>query len=372
MSTAHLATPDGRTRARGLGIPFGGDPGPFNAITDVFGVEVGYCTLIEGEGPTMVGQGPVRTGVTAILPRGRDGIARPVMAGCFSLNGNGELTGTLWIDEAGRCEGPVTLTNTHACGIARDATIRWLCRHLPAGTHGFGLPVAGETWDGELNDIFGFHVREQHVFEALDAARGGALELGSVGGGTGMIAYDFKGGSGSASRRVRAAGGEWTVGAFVQANFGSRHELVIAGVPVGRHLPGGEVRAAPGGSVIGIIGTDAPLLPHQLKRLARRAGLGIARSGSVSHHGSGDIFLAFSTANRDAVLPTGVLLHAEFLPDERLDPLFTGVVQAVDEAVVDAMVANKPMTGRDGVRVPALPHDKLVMLLAEHGALRHA
>ncbi len=343
-----------------------GEPGTFNAITDVAGVEVGYCTLIAGEGALVRGRGPVRTGVTAILPRGHAGIACPVMAGCFSLNGNGELTGMHWVEESGQCEGPITLTNTHSCGIARDATIGWLVEHLPGGVQGWGLPVAGETYDGELNDINGFHVREEHVHAAIDAARGGAIELGSVGGGTGMICYDFKGGCGSASRRVNIAGGNFTVGAFVQANFGAREELVIAGVPVGRHLPGGEVRTRPAGSVIGIIATDAPLLPHQLKRLARRAGLGIGRSGSISHNGSGDIFLAFSSANRAALEGAECPRQAGFVPNDRLDPLFAAVVESVDEAVIDSMIANAPMTGRDGQQVRALPHDALLELLERY------
>ena len=368
MQPAHRATPAGRLRARGIGVPLRGTPGPCNDITDVAGVEVGYCTLVSGHGALEVGRGPVRTGVTAILPRGHADILRPVMAGCFSLNGNGELTGTIWVEESGQCEGPITITNTHSCGVARDATIRWLVNRHPQGVRGWGLPVAGETFDGELNDINGFHVRESHVFEAIDSARSGPIEQGSVGGGTGMIAYDFKGGSGSASRRLLVAGSQCTVGAFVQANFGSRDELVVAGVPVGRHIHGGEVRLRPGGSVIGIVATDLPLLPHQLKRLARRVALGIGRSGSVSHHGSGDIFLAFSTANAAALLPAATAaagrVQADFVQNEFLDPVFAAVVEAVDEAVVDAMVANETMTGRDGLVVQALPHDRLLDLLA--------
>ena len=287
MTNPHHATPSGKIRARGLGVPFDGAPGVNNAITDVGDIAVGYSTIIRGDGPLVVGQGPVRTGVTAILPRGLAGAATPVFAGTFSLNGNGELTGTIWIEESGGCEGPITITNTHSCGVARDATIRWEVDRLGATAQSFGLPVAGETYDGDLNDINGFHVTVEHVLEAIDSAAGGPIEQGSVGGGTGMIAYDFKGGSGSASRVVEVGGEQYTVGAFVQANFGIRRELMVAGAPVGRHVTGNEIRSTPGGSIIAIAATDAPLLPHQCKRLARRIGLGVGRSGSVSHNGSG-------------------------------------------------------------------------------------
>jgi L-aminopeptidase/D-esterase-like protein len=285
MTDPLLATPAGRARARSIPVPFDGTPGPLNAITDVPGLEVGYCTVVRGEGPLVVGRGPVRTGVTAILPRGRAGLATPVFAGSHALNGNGELTGTLWIEESGQCEGPITITNTHACGLARDATVRWLLARCPEAMGDWGLPAAGETYDGDLNDINGFHVTAEHVFEALDGARGGPLELGSVGGGTGMVCYDFKGGSGSASRRVEVEGESYLLGVFVQANFGRRRDLLVAGVPVGRHLPGGELRGKPAGSIIAVIATNAPLLPHQLKRLARRVALGIARSGAIAHNG---------------------------------------------------------------------------------------
>lgn len=366
MSDHHQHTPAGKRRARGLGIALEGVPGPCNAITDVAGVEIGYCTLVRGDGPLVVGRGPVRTGVTAILPRGHAGVLTPVMAGSFSLNGNGELTGTAWVEESGHCEGPLTITNTHSCGVARDATISWLVRNHPEGMKGWGLPVAGETYDGELNDINGFHVHEAHVHAAIDAAAGGPVELGSVGGGTGMIAYDFKGGSGSASRLVDTAGARYALGVFVQANFGARHELVVAGVPVGRHIPGDEVRFRPAGSVIAVVATDAPLLPHQLKRLARRVGMGLARTGSVAHNGSGDIFLAFSTANAAALVHGHTLSQAQFLGNDHMDPLFTAVVQAVEEAVLDAMVANETMVGRDGTRAIALPHDRLLELMRRH------
>lgn len=371
-SNPQQTTPSGRCRARALGIPLDGRPGPNNAITDVAGVEVGYATIIRGEGPLVVGQGPVRTGVTAILPRGQAGLAVPVFAGSFSLNGNGELTGTIWIEESGQCEGPITITNTHSCGIARDATLQWLVQKHPALVPQWGLPVAGETYDGELNDINGFHVTAEHVFEALDGAASGPIELGSIGGGTGMICYEFKAGSGSASRLVETDPGSFTVGVFVQANFGRRSELIVAGIPVGRELTGGEVRSksgdtGPGGSVIAIVATDAPLLPHQLKRLARRVGLGLARSGAVAHNGSGDIFLAFSTAN--GLAGESALKQASYLTNEAMDPLFAAVVEAVDEAVLDSMIANETMVGRDGIEVPALPHDRLCAILERHGRL---
>jgi L-aminopeptidase/D-esterase-like protein len=380
MTDPHHATPSGKPRARALGVPFDGAPGELNAITDVAGVEVGYATIVRGEGPLVVGEGPVRTGVTAILPRGKAGLAMPVFAGCHSLNGNGEMTGFIWIEEAGRLDGPVTITNTHSCGLARDASLRWMVeRGTPDMSEAWGLPVAAETYDGFLNDINGFHVREVHVFEALDSAAGGPIEEGSVGGGTGMICYGFKGGSGTASRRVEAAGGRFTLGAFVQANFGAPEQLTIAGVPVGRRLKDAPAGVGDAGSVIGILATDAPLLPHQLRRLARRCGLGIARSGSIAAHGSGDIFLTFSTANAEALGQGNGkrgdggqgdgLGRADFVPDAALTPLFEAAVRAIDEAVVNALVANEAMTGRDGHSVRALPHDAVRALLAEHKRL---
>ena len=369
---AHALTPSGKRRARDLGIPFDGVPGPNNAITDVASVEVGYCTLIRGDGPLEVGVGPVRTGVTAILPRGREGAAQAVHAGAFSLNGNGELTGTIWIEEIGQCAGPITITNTHSCGLARDASIRWLVEHSREEMSEWGLPVAGETYDGDLNDINGFHVTVEDVFQAIDSARPGPIDMGSLGGGTGMICYDYKGGSGSASRELELAGERYRLGVFVQANFGLRHELVVAGVPVGRQMPGGEVRGKPGGSIIAIAATDAPLLPHQLKRLARRIGLGMGRSGSISHHSSGDIFLAFSTANAEALRASTDLLTYEALAETSLDPLFAAVIAATDEAIVDSMVANETMVGRDGVTALALPHDRLLELLDAAGRLDKA
>jgi D-aminopeptidase len=358
------STPSGKPRARALGVPFAGVAGPFNSITDVPGVEVGYTTLIEGHGARVVGRGPVRTGVTAILPRGRASAASSVLAGYFSLNGNGELTGCHWVEEAGRCDGPICITNTHSCGTVRDATIKWLVERT-GGIGQWALPVAGETFDGYLNDINGFHVRDEHVFAALDGARGGAIEEGSVGGGTGMICYGFKGGSGTASRIVEFAGRSCCVGAFVQSNFGRREQLTIGGVAVGAALKDWQPdpRPAEAGSIIAIVGTDTPLLSHQLKRLARRIGLGVGRGGAVSGHGSGDIFLAFSTANSAALDDGERLMHAQFVPDPQLNPFFEAVIQAVDEAIVNSMVANETMQGCDDHVVHALPHDEVRRLL---------
>jgi D-aminopeptidase len=348
-------TPSGKTRARGAGIPFQGKPGLNNAITDVEGVQVGYTTLIEGES--------IRTGVTGILPRPKSILATPVFAGSHSLNGNGELTGTIWMEEAGQCNGPITITNTHSCGIARDASIKWLTKNVQ-DINLWSLPVAGETYDGQLNDINGFHIKEEHVFNSLDKACGGPIDEGSVGGGTGMICYDYKGGSGTSSRRVQAGGTEITIGAFVQANFGLRHQLTIAGVPVGRSL-GEESIENERGSIIGIIATDAPLLPHQLKRLARRVSLGVGRSGAISGHGSGDIFMAFSTANAEAFNSKNKLSSASFVPDERLDKIFEAVIQSIDEAILNALFANETMKGINGRIVEALPHGKVLKILQD-------
>jgi L-aminopeptidase/D-esterase-like protein len=367
-----LMTPAGKPRARAIGIPFDGEPGPLNAITDVAGIEVGYRTLIRGAGERVVGQGPVRTGVTAILPRGRAGADQAVFAGMFSLNGNGELTGSHWVAETGRCEGPITLTNTHSIGVAHDAVIRWMTRRFER-TGLWSLPVAGETYDGWLNDINGFHVTDADVFAALDGAQAGAIEEGSVGGGTGMICYGFKGGSGTASRRVAFGGETYTVGTFLQANFGAREQLVVAGVPVGRALKDWEPDARRGGetgSVIAIVATDAPLLPHQLQRLARRIALGIGRGGAISGHGSGDIFLAFSTANAEAIAASGAVARAAFIPDPDLNPFFAATIQSVDEAVLNALVANETMTGADDRVVHALPHEELRRLIATATASR--
>jgi L-aminopeptidase/D-esterase-like protein len=368
MTEYWQTTPSGKKRARGLGLALPGAPGPFNAITDVDGVEVGYRTLIRGSGRLVVGQGPIRTGVTAILPRGRDHLHVPVNAGYYALNGNGEMTGTIWIEESGALESPITITNTHSCGIARDATLKWLHPRVIGKLTDWGLPVAAETYDGDLNDINGFHVTADDVMAALDAARGGAIELGSVGGGTGMICYDFKGGSGSASRRVRAAGQDFKVGAFVQSNFGLRPELRILGVPVGAAIRGNELRGKPAGSIIVIIATDAPLLPHQLKKLARRVPMGMARTGAIGHDSSGDIFLAFSTANRTALdTSAGSMRTFEALANADLDGIYNAVIEATEEAILDSMIANETMTGRDGHCSIALPHDRLMDIMARHG-----
>ncbi len=359
--TAHFQTPSGRARARALMVPFDGAPGINNAITDVAGVSVGYRTLIRGEGPRVVGEGPVRTGVTAILPRPRPKLHVPCFAGSYSLNGNGELTGLAWVEESGQVQWPITITNTHSCGIARDATIKWAKRNCPQAAYDWLLPIAGETCDAELNDIDGFHVADEDVFAAIDGATDGPIEQGSVGGGTGMICYDFKGGSGTASRIAEVDGQPYTVGVFVQANFGIRRELRVAGVPVGKHMPGGEVRSKPAGSIIAVLATDAPLMPHQVKRLARRIPLGIARTGTISHDGSGDIFIAFST-----VEPTGegALLTTPYLRNDCLDPLFEAAVQATEEAIIDSMVANVTMTGCDGTTVYSIDHAVLKDLLS--------
>ena len=354
-------------RARDLGIPFDGTPGKFNAITDVPGVEVGYTTLISGEGKLERGKGPVRTGVTAILPRGLSEMNDSVFAGYFSLNGNGEMTGTTWVEESGFLEGPIVFTNTHSVGVARDAVIAWRLAHGGPDAEGFAwsLPVVAETWDGWLNDVDGFHVKPEHVARAIETAHGGAIEEGSVGGGTGMICYEFKGGTGTASRIVAAVADrgpsetkQYTIGVLVQANCGRRPQLTIRGIEIGKKIPG-AVYQKETGSIIIVIATDAPLLPHQLKRLARRASLGLARTGSVSGNGSGDLFIAFSTANPHAADSSPPTRTIETMPNDLMDPLFTATVEATEEAIINALVDNHDMTGRDDHKVPALPHDRL-------------
>jgi D-aminopeptidase len=350
-----------------LGLPFPGSPGVHNAITDVAGVEVGTVTLISGEGPLVVGKGPIRTGVTAILPRGRAKAAVPCAAGYYALNGNGEMTGVVWIEESGELQTPITITNTHSCGVTRDATIRWLVTRGLGGGQDWGLPVAAETYDGELNDINGFHVTAEHTLAALDSARDGPVEFGSVGGGTGMICYDFKGGNGSASRVVSIGRESYTLGVFVQANFGAREQLTILGVPVGRHIIRDKLRHKDQGSVIVIVATDAPLLAHQLKRIARRVPMGLARTGTVGNNSSGDIFLAFSTANEKAFSVNGGKSRSmDFLPNANLDSLFGATVEAVEEAVINCMLVNETMVGRDGNRSIALPHEETLALMREY------
>ena len=407
MAALAAAPLDAQVRARDLGIPFDGRPGPLNAITDVAGVEVGHTTLIRGDGALVVGSGPVRTGVTAVLPRGRDS-DEPVFAAWFPLNGNGEMTGTTWVDESGTLTGPVMITNTHSVGVVRDAVVGWMVERDPS--HLWLLPVVAETWDGVLNDLNGFHVRPEHAVAALESARGGPVREGAVGGGTGMICNGFKGGIGTASRRLPDSAGGYTVGVLVQCNFGAQGDLRIAGVPVGRALAdrgitgrclasdlvptyawlrglprceagsrgadvdggGGEAGPAMGeglGSIIIIVATDAPLLPHQLERVIKRAALGIARDGSVAHNGSGDIFIAFSTANTGlaAGQPTVPL---KMVPNERINPLFYATVEATEEAVINAMIAAETMTGIDDVRVRRLPHDPVREILRSHGRIR--
>jgi L-aminopeptidase/D-esterase-like protein len=362
----HSQTPS-KPRARDLGIPFDGTPGAFNSITDVKGVEVGHTTLISGEGNLEVGKGPVRTGVTAIHPRGKTS-NDPVFAGWFSLNGNGEMTGTTWVEESGFLEGPVMITNTSSVGVVRDAVIAWQLRQFNKTMQPWGLPTVAETWDGWLNDISGFHVKQQHAFDALDNAKSGPVAEGNVGGGTGMVCFEFKGGVGTASRKLGERQGGYTVGALVQSNFGLRHQLTIAGVPVGRELSEGAFRQRENGSIIIVVATDAPLMPHQLKRLARRAAMGLARTGSVAGNSSGDIFIAFSTANPNAAQSSG-LAQLAMLPNDRMNPLFEATVQAVEEAIINALVAAETMIGRDDHKVIALPHDGLRDILKKYNRL---
>ncbi len=358
-----------RPRARDLGIPFDGSPGPLNAITDVKGVEVGHTTLISGDANTPAGKGPIRTGVTAILPRGKSA-SEPVFAGVFSLNGNGELTGTHWIEESGYLEGPVMITNTHSVGVVRDAIIAYQVKQGLVGPSAnlWSLPVVAETWDGWLNDINGFHVKPEHVFSAWSGATAGPVAEGNVGGGTGMICYEFKGGIGTSSRQLNVHGRKWTIGVLVQANHGSRHQLLIAGVPVGREISHDSIRKAETGSIIIIVATDAPLLPHQLKRIARRAALGLARTGSVSGNGSGDLFLAFSTA-KAAIAKPGDIAKVEMLSNDDLSPFFEATVYATEEAIINALVAAETMTGMSNHRVLALPHDRLNTVLKKYNRL---
>jgi L-aminopeptidase/D-esterase-like protein len=360
FSTPAVAGP----RARDLGIPFDfGRPGPLNAITDVPGVEVGQVTLVEGAS--------VRTGVTAILPRGRgDEGLKNCFGGFFSLNGNGDMTGTHWIEESGFLDGPVVLTNTNSVGIVRDEVIRYAARRW--GGKGYqeiwSLPVVAETWDGYLNDIYGNHVKPEHLVAALDNARPGPVEEGGVGGGTGMICYEYKGGIGTASRRLEAKEGGYGVGVLVQANFGRRHQLLVGGLPVGRELREDLFHTKSDGSIIIVVATDAPLLPHQLKRLARRAAMGLARTGSTATDSSGDLFVAFSTANpmsRNATEPQKVTV----LPNGRMDALFEATIGATEEAIVNALVAGRTTTGIGGARVVGLPHEKLREILRRHGRL---
>jgi L-aminopeptidase/D-esterase-like protein len=368
--------PASKPRARDLGVPFDGTPGPLNAITDVNGVTVGEVTLTSGEGKLVVGKGPVRTGVTAVLPRGKDSMNNPVFAGWWSLNGNGEMTGTTWVEESGFLEGPVMITNTHSVGVVRDAVIQWRVNHGQPDPTGYwwSLPVVAETWDGWLNDINGFHVKPEHVFQAIDTAKSGPVPEGSVGGGTGMICNGYKGGTGTSSRKLDDKFGGYTIGVLVQCNYGSRQNLRIAGIPVGREIPSEDPYAfvppdvAERGSIIVVVATDAPLISHQLKRLARRVSLGLGRDGSISGNGSGDIFIAFSAANSGAAKPDAPV-QLTMLPNDRMDPIFAAVTYATEEAVINAMVAAETMTGIENHKVIALPHDQLRAVLKKYNRL---
>ena len=365
-----------KPRARDLGVPFDGTPGPLNAITDVAGVTVGHTTLISGEGKLQVGKGPVRTGVTAVLPRGKDSMMNPVFAGWFAQNGNGEMTGTTWVEESGFLEGPVMITNTHSVGVVRDAVIQWRVAHGQHDASGYwwSLPVVAETWDGYLNDINGFHVKPEHAFHAIDTAHSGAVDEGNVGGGTGMVCNGFKGGIGTASRKLPEKDGGYTVGVLVQCNYGSRQNFRVAGIPVGREITSEDPYAyqpsdiAERGSIIIVIATDAPLIAHQLKRLAHRATLGLGRNGSISGNGSGDIFIAFSTANSGAD-STDKIADVKMLPNDSLDPVFAATVQATEEAIINAMIGAESMTGIDNHHVTALPHEKLRIVLKKYNRL---
>jgi D-aminopeptidase len=368
--------PKTKARARDLGVPFDGTPGLLNAITDVSGVTVGHTTLISGEGKLQIGKGPVRTGVTAILPRGKDSMMNPVFGGWFAQNGNGEMTGTTWVEESGFLEGPVMITNTHSVGVVRDAVIQWRVTHGQPDASGYwwSLPVVAETWDGWLNDINGFHVKPEHAFNAIDTARSGSVDEGNVGGGTGMVCNGFKGGIGTSSRKLTEKDGGYTVGVLVQCNYGSRQNFRVAGIPVGREISSEDPYAyqpsdiAERGSIIIVIATDAPLVSHQLKRLAHRATLGLGRNGSISGNGSGDIFIAFSTANSGAALPDKIA-DVKMMPNDSLDPVFAATVQATEEAIINAMIAAESMTGIENHHVTALPHEQLRAVLKKYNRL---
>ncbi|WP_336517806.1 P1 family peptidase [Pollutibacter soli] len=366
-----------KPRARDLGIPFDGNPGKFNAITDVAGVEVGYSTIISGSGKNILGKGPVRTGVTAILPRGRNN--NPVYANWYSLNGNGEMTGTTWITESGFLESPIMITNTNSVGVVRDAVLKWFVdTRWYKEDFWYTYPVVAETYDGFLNDIYGFHVKESNAYEALNSAKPGAVAEGNIGGGTGMVCLGFKGGSGTSSRVVKIGDSSYTVGVFVQSNFGEKRQLTIAGVPVGRELkdtisidfkaPPAYVKPEDQGSIIVVVATDAPLLPHQLKRIAQRVPLGIGSVGGRGGNGSGDIFIAFSTANPDA-FQRSKNANVVSLSNDRINPLFEATAQAVEESIINAMVAAETMSGINGNTVKALPHAAVVAILKQYNRI---
>ena len=368
-----------KPRARDLGLPFDGVTGEFNAITDVAGVEVGYTTLIEGEGPVEVGKGPIRTGITAILPRGERDKLSPIWAGHFNLNGNGEMTGTHWINEAGYFTSPICITNTHSVGVAHHATVGWMIDRYSAffqDDHAWAMPVIAETYDGLTNDICGRHLKEEHVLSALESAAPGPVAEGNVGGGTGMMTYEFKGGTGTSSRRIKIGSEDYTVGVLVQSNFGSREDLNILGVPVGQHWPDNavisEIYRHEAGSIIVIIGTDIPMLPNQLRRVAKRAAIGIGRTGTPGGNYSGDLFLAFSVAN-DLDWPS---MHGEqpaayaleFINDHCFDDIYRAVVQATEEAVVNAMIAAESMSTVKpaGYTLKAIDHDRLKQIMRQY------
>ncbi|RAJ37296.1 DmpA family aminopeptidase [Pedobacter cryoconitis] len=366
-----------RSRARDLGIPFTGIPGKFNAITDVKGVEVGYSTIISGQGKNVLGKGPVRTGVTAILPRGHHN--NPVFANWYSLNGNGEMTGTTWITESGFLETPIMITNSNSVGIVRETVLKWFIKtNWFKEDYWFAYPVVAETYDGILNDIYGFHVKEEHVYEALNTAKSGTVQEGNIGGGTGMMCLGFKGGTGTSSRVVKIGDSTYTVGVLVQSNFGAKQNLTIAGVPVGKELKDTmnyEIKSPPAsrkpgdGSIIVVVATDAPLLPHQLKRLAARVALGVGIVGGHGENGSGDIFIAFSTANPTAFKRNG-LTKVEQLPNDLMDPLFGATIQSVEESVINAMVAAETMEGVNGNKAYGLPHDLVIDVLKKYNRIK--
>ena len=367
---------DPKKRAREFGVPFPGTPGPLNAITDVDGVEVGHTNIISGSGKLIQGQGPVRTGVTAILPRGDRSLEDPSFAGWYSLNGNGEMTGTTWVEESGFVEGPIMITNTHSVGIVRDAVISWRANQGSADGSGYwwSLPVVAETWDGFLNDINGFHIKEKHAHDAIRNAKGGTVPEGNVGGGTGMVCHSFKGGIGTSSRIININRELYTLGVLVQENYGDRKNLSIAGVPVGMEITdlmprdNYESPSEGDGSIIVIVATDAPLLAHQMKRLARRIPMGIGKVGGYAHDGSGDIFIAFSTANSNVAFANGKV-NVEMLPNWMISPLFEATVQAVEEAIINALFAAETMEGINDNKVYALPQDRLRNMMKKYNRL---
>lgn len=370
-----------KPRARDLGVPFNGKTGTFNAITDVKGVEVGYSTIISGSGRNIVGKGPVRTGVTAIFPRGKARKFSPVFANWYSLNGNGEMTGTTWLTESGFLETPIMITNTNSVGVVRDAVLKWYVDTdwYKGEDWWYTYPVVAETYDGFLNDIYGFHVKEEHVLEAISKASSGKIAEGNVGGGTGMMCLGFKGGTGTSSRVVTIKDSTYTVGVLVQANFGRRPSLTIAGVPVGKELldtlnnelklPPQSYRKEGDGSIIVVVATDAPLLPHQLKRIANRVPLGIGNTGGYGTNGSGDIFIAFSTANTDAFQRSD-FARVDMLPNDEIDPLLEATVQSVEEAIINSMIAAETMEGINGNKSHALPHALLIEILTKYNRIK--